>query len=135
MTAERAETFTLWFGKYKGRSLGWIFQHDPGYLDWLSGPPTDDKQKLRALIAKLYVNGVPSGDPEEREPWIVDAIRRMESLEPHIQQIKAKHRGRAASGVLDPCPECGAGKLEWFLAPNSHIRMCCTSDDCVSFME
>jgi hypothetical protein len=64
------------------------------------------------------------------------ALDRMGRLDPLFGKIKADHHGRDASGTMD-CPECGAaGALRWsHAAYNGHVRLHCSTPDCLSIME
>jgi len=54
------------FGKYKGRSLGWIAKHDVRYLDWLMDADIRSPELRKAVKAmnRLYAKEI-----EEAVGW------------------------------------------------------------------
>ena len=50
MTLQAAEEFRIPFGKYKGRPLSEIAEHDVLYLDWLNGL-SDLSVRLMAAVS------------------------------------------------------------------------------------
>lgn len=48
--------------------------------------------------------------------------------------IKASEQEERLSGSL-PCAVCGHGMVQWFILPNTHVHMQCTTTGCISWME
>jgi hypothetical protein len=50
------EEYEFTFGKYRGYSYAYVFNHDPAYLEWLvdQGNFALDESDLSKLDAKLY---------------------------------------------------------------------------------
>lgn len=51
-----AESVIMLFGKYKGKTLGWIAENDLLYIDWLTDADirSDDLADAVAQVAELY---------------------------------------------------------------------------------
>lgn len=53
------------FGKYKGKSVKWIFEHDPDYLSWMKGG--DFAQETKEMIANVMQGIFPKKEEPESE--------------------------------------------------------------------
>lgn len=74
-------------------------------------------------------------DDDDDKAWIKERTRIMKSVIPLTMKIKKENKGKDAHGV-DDCPACGGGTVRWAIAAyNGHIRMQCSTEDCVNFME
>ena len=59
-------------------------------------------------------------------------LARLLDTQPLLAEIKS---GTAAKGSC-ACPVCGSGSVSWSMGLiNRHVRMMCSTDDCINFME
>ena len=72
-----------------------------------------------------------AAEDAETERFAQECVERLQKTLPMIGRIK---KGTALQGRED-CPVCD-GTVEWAVASgNKHIRMRCSTEDCINFME
>jgi CRISPR/Cas system-associated protein Cas10 (large subunit of type III CRISPR-Cas system) len=77
-----------------------------------------------------------SDHDSEMQAAIEESERRFRLLDPLLQKIRKKYRGRDMQGHAT-CPVCGQkGKLTVAqVARNGHLHVFCETENCVRFME
>lgn len=65
MTHQDAAAFVMPFDRYQGKTLGWIQEHEPGYLRWLAKQmrPTHELSRQIKAMAQLLLDA-PSSSPK-----------------------------------------------------------------------
>lgn len=64
---------------------------------------------------------------------IEQAVRRMNAVAPLVARIKREHRDSASGS--EACPACGQNLMWSISGYNHHVRMRCSGDDCINFIE
>lgn len=72
----------------------------------------------------------------ESDAMIRDALAKYRKLEPLLNRIREKYRGRQMTGTAS-CPVCGGVKTLSIVhsGRNGHIHAFCSTENCVRFME
>lgn len=67
----------------------------------------------------------------ESARFVADFERRLRVTAPLIERIK-----QTGGSGSEPCPACDGGTVRWSVDElNRHVRMCCSTDGCLNFME
>ena len=72
----------------------------------------------------------------ETDAFLASVKERFAKLEPLLNRIREKYRGRQMTGTAS-CPVCGGVKTLSIVhsARNGHIHAFCSTENCVRFME
>ena len=70
----------------------------------------------------------------ESKKMLAKFMLELSVLNPLIKRIKSDHKDGGAGS--EPCPICNEGEIRYSVScVNHHIRMSCTSENCVNFIE
>ena len=90
-TQEEADTYTLAFGKYKGKTLKEIYEEDDQYIEWLLGNSNDER--LHKMIELATGIKIPTLDEQEER---LNAIYKIQELaiekDIDLEEIKQKFK-------------------------------------------
>lgn len=108
----------------------------PGQFGGAYMLPCHDNHHDTIQKAKCPKRLLPSDEEQaeidaERERFAEECKRRLLLTLPLVAEVK--DRGGVGES---PCPVCESGTVAWSVADyNRHVRMRCSTDDCVNFME
>ncbi len=70
ITPQDAAAFVMPFDRYQGKTLGWIQEHEPGYLRWLAKQmrPTHEISRQIQAMAQLLLGAPQPGSPPSPKP-------------------------------------------------------------------
>ena len=87
------------FGKHKGKTVEWIFFHDPGYVWWLIQERVELRGAVRARFEQLVQRASPLRIPGLC-PWC--------NTRPITRMFSTLHISGGLAGVSFDCDECEA---------------------------
>lgn len=96
-----------------------------------------DTKKAVCDKCSLFTEAEIAAEDAEREEWTKKAVARLESTLPLLETIKKLTReSKGDRRGSNPCPACENGTVTWACAYfNGHVRMRCSTEDCINFME
>lgn len=106
VTQEEADSYTLTFGKHKGKTLKEVYEEAPDYIEWMLGNSTDER--MIKLIQMATGIEIPTEEESRQRLELVSAIRNLEletdtDHEDILRHFKVKSDNQLTIAQLTEC--------------------------------